>query len=476
MQFNRPVRQSLIDIITEYRRFLPVTLYEGDEYTVPDGDLEGTLFDTLAAQDDRIVLTAHEGAYAIAIDEAPIPASALAAVARLLVRKEWDAVGKSLLDPRCDRDLCDIDAEHITRLVNENYLWLDPNRACERQVFECLLALGGPHCADDLLDDGCGDLSLGDDPDSLPTVFTGYGNAEQFNTNEISWVAERSAISLTLRESASGREARFVVLPDTQHGIQNHPDAPKAQGLCGVRKLEKLLYRALLDTQNTTREEYRHLAAEQGFNGPLYLLAIRDIILQRGSGHRCHSFERNSYDYQADMPHITAWWGGPAAVDTVQLVPLFRDSIDICCFPLCGLSHYKIYRGEEPGVPWDRLFSEVYSQLQDAEDPEWEEWLETNRTRLVTEEISHRIEEGVFIHPLGIPADYLLPRPFTPYATLLNTYIAGPDDENFPEGTPVFGVDMGGQLVCFTPDDLDFNELYGLWLLIRDAYPETLED
>ena len=476
MQFNRPIRQALIDIITEFRRFLPVTLYEGDEWTVPDDDLEGTLFDTVAAQDDRIVLTAHEGSYAIPIDEAPVPASALAAVARLLIRKEWDEIGKALLDPRCDRDLCTIDAERLTRIVNENYLWLDPNRASERQMFESLLALGGPHSADDLLDDGCGDLRLGDDPDALPTVFTGNGNAEQFTADEISWVAERSAISLTLRESKSGREARFVVLPDTLHGIQNHPDAPKAQGLCGVRKLEKLLYRALLDTQNTIREEYRHLIAEQGSNGPLYVLAIRDIILHRGSGHSCHSFERNSYAYQADIPHITAWWGGPAAVDTVYLNPDIRDSIGICCFPLCGLFHDEVYRGDEAGVPWDRLFSEVYSHLQGAEDPEWEEWLETNRTRLLTEAISRRIEDGVTLPEDGIPAECLLPRPFTPYATLLNAYIAGPDDENFPEETPVFAVDLGGQLLCLTPDDLDFNELYGLWLLIRDAYPETLED
>lgn len=88
MQFNRPVRQALIDIITEYRHFLPVTLFEGDEWTVPDGDLEGTLFDTLAVLDEKIVLTSAEGCYAIAIDEAPVPASALAAIARLLVRKE----------------------------------------------------------------------------------------------------------------------------------------------------------------------------------------------------------------------------------------------------------------------------------------------------------------------------------------------------------------------------------------------------
>lgn len=476
MQFNRPVRQALIDIITEYRHFLPVTLFEGDEWTVPDGDLEGTLFDTLAVLDEKIVLTSAEGCYAIAIDEAPVPASALAAIARLLVRKEWDTVGKSLLDTRCDRDLCAIDAERVTRIVNENYLWLDPNRACERQMFECLLALGGPHCADDLLDDGCGDLRLGNDPDSLPTVFTGNGNADQFSADEISWVAERSAISLTLRESASGREARFVVLPDTLHGIQNHPDAPKAQGLSGVRKLEKFLYGALLDDQKKTREEYRNLIAEQGFNGPLYVLAIRDIILQRGEGRTCHSFERNSYDYQADMPHITAWWGGPATVDTVYLNPAIRDSISICCFPLCGLSHEKVYRGDEAGVPWDRLFSEVYSQLQDAEDPEWEEWLEANRSRLLTEAVSRRIEEGVTLPEDGIPADCLLPRPFTPYATLLNAYIAGPDSKLHPEGTPVFGVDLGGQLLCLTPDDLDFNELYGLWLLIRDAYPQTYED
>lgn len=476
MQFNRTVRQTLIDIITEYRRFLPVTLYEGDEYTVPGGDLEGTLFDTVAVQHDKIVLTSHEGSYAIPIDEAPVPASALAAVARLLVRKEWDAVGKALLDPRCDRDLCAIDAEHITRLLNENYLWLDPNRACERQVFECLLALGGPQSADSLLNDGCGDLYLGVDPDDHPTVFTGNANAEQFNADEISWVAERSAISLTLRESASGREARFVVLPDTLHGIRNHPDAPKAQGLCGVRKLERFLYRALLDDKRKTREEYRHLAAEQEFNGPLYVLAIIDIILHRGSGHHCHSFKRSTYDYQADIPHITAWWGGPAAIDTVYLNPIFQDAIGICCFPLCGLSHNKFYRGDEAGVPWERLFSEVYSQLQDAEDPDWEEWLETNRTRLVNEELSRMLYEGVTLPEDGIPAECLLPRPFTPYATLQNAYIAGPDDENFPEGTPVFGVDLGGQLLCLTPDDLDFNELYGLWLLIRDAHPQTFEN
>lgn len=476
MQFNRPVRETLVEIISEYRRFLPVTLYEGDEYTVPDGDLEGTLFDTLAVQDERIVLTAHEGSYTIAIDEAPVPASALAAIARLLVRKEWDEVGKALLDPRCDRKTAAIDEERVTRLVNERYLWLDANRASERQVFESLLALGGPHSADDLLDDGCGDLFLGDNPDALPTVFTGNGNADQFTADEISWVAERSSISLTLRESASGREARFVVLPDTLHGIRNHPDAPKAQGLSGVRKLEKFLYRTLLDTQKKACEEYRNLATEQGFTGPLYVLAIRDIILQRGSGHCCHSFERNSYDYQADIPHITAWWGGPAAVDTVYLNPDIRDSVGICCFPLCGLYHEKVYRGDEAGVPWDRLFSEVYSQLQGPEDPEWEEWLESNRSRLLTEAVSRRIEEGVTLPEDGIPADCLLPRPFTPYATLLNAYIAGPDDELHPEGTPVFGVDMGGQLICLTPAELDFNELYGLWLLIRDAHPETFEN
>lgn len=473
MQFNRPVRETLIGIITEYRRFLPVTLYEGDEYTVPDGDLKGTLFDTVAVLDDKIVLTSHEGTYAIAIDEAPVPASALAAIARLLVRKEWDAVGRALLDPRCDRDQCAIDAESVTRLVNQRYLWLEPNRACERQVFECLLALGGPHSADDLLDDGCGDLRLGDDPDALPTVFTGNGNADQFTADEISWVAERSAISLTLRESKSGREARFVVLPDTLHGIQNHPDAPLAQGLSGVRKLERFLYRTLLDNQKKAREEYRHLIAEQGFNGPLYVLAIRDIIFNRGSGHSCHSFERNSYAYQADIPHITAWWGGPAAVDTIYNI---RDSVGICCFPLCGLLHDQIYRGDEAGVPWDRLFSEVYSHLQGPEDPQWEEWLETNRARLVTDAISRRLSGGVTIPEDGIPADCLLPRPFTPNATLLNAYIAGPDDENFPEGTTVFGVDLGGQLLCLTPDDLDFNELYGLWLLIRDTNPDTFED
>lgn len=476
MQFNRPVRETLVEIITEYRRYLPVTLFEGDEYTVPGGDLEGTLFDTVAAQDDRIVLTAHEGSYAIPIDEAPVPASALAAVARLLVRKEWDEVGKALLDPRCDRMSCAIDEERVTRLVNERYLWLDPNRASERQVFECLLALGGPQTYDSLLDDGCGDLRLGDDPDALPTVFTGNGNADQFTADEISWVAERSAISLTLRESASGREARFMVLPDTLHGIRNHPDAPKAQGLSGVRKLERFLYRTLVDTQKKAREEYRHLAAEQGFNGPLYMLAIRDIILHRGSGHCCHSFERNYYDHQADIPHITAWWGGPATVESVYLNPDIRDSVGISCFPLCGLFHDKIYRGDEAGVPWERLFSEVYSHLQGPEDPDWEEWLETNRTRLVTEAISRRIEEGVHIPEDGIPAECLLPRPFTTYATLMKAYIAGPDEENFHEGTPVFGVDMGGQLLCLTPDELDFNELYGLWLLIRDIHPKTFED
>lgn len=110
------------------------------------------------------------------------------------------------------------------------------------------------------------------------------------------------------------------------------------------------------------------------FSGKQY---VKAIIAYLKSKHRCGvSFELSSYDHTTigDIPYCNAL---QYVVDTVSISDEKPGCVNVAVCREDGFMAYEVFDGSED-EDFEYLFSEIYYYINDAEDPEAEEWLENN--------------------------------------------------------------------------------------------------
>ena len=216
--------------------------------------------------------------------------------------------------------------------------------------------------------------------------------AELRRVGRITWTAEWQEMFMTLCTEDGKEEFHFEVYPHGEVVARPADPSPKRSAADNryaveiptesLQRLERLLLNEQFRIDND-REEKRRACREIRMPGTFHFLALKRLLAERGQrlkdGGRVVYFERSSFEYQADIPHVRTWWGGIAAIEEIRLEKDGEIQIDTC--GVLGFENSRIYTGFEDEA-WDAIFSQAYTEFQNADDPEWEEWQEGFRDRL----------------------------------------------------------------------------------------------
>ena len=98
------------------------------------------------------------------------------------------------------------------------------------------------------------------------------------------------------------------------------------------------------------------------------------IAYLQEKGRKCVTFQKNTYGDENDIPFCNTL---QEVIDTVSIDDELPGRIYISVVREDGYMAYEQFDGTE-NEDFDYLFDEVYHYINDAEDPEMEEWLEAN--------------------------------------------------------------------------------------------------
>ena len=396
----KTLRQAVLDGFGKLKRIYGKPLPEYLCWTEPDGSpVAGTRFNSLVFKEGKPALLAEKVNFTIPLDG--VPTSRLCELFGYCIAEEEQSLTRALRTANVeDRKALRENRRALLPLFLDFVPYTNPRLAAGRQICESLLALGGPLDGDDLYDDGCGDRLLAQPyvrPEELPyVVVTNAGKKGDKETirriGRITWTAEWQEIFVTLCAEDEKDEFFFEVYPHGEVVARPADPSPKRSGADNRYAVEipteslQRLERILLNEQfriDNDRAENRRALREIRMPGTFLFLALKSLLAERGhrlkDGSRVVYFERSSFEYQADIPHVRTWWGGVAAIEEIRLEKDGRIQIDTCC--LLGYESSRIYTGFEDEA-WDAIFSQAYTEFQNADDPDWEEWLAGFRDRL----------------------------------------------------------------------------------------------
>ena len=387
---SKTIRQQILLCAEKLKDSFPVVLPDGYEYSEPDGSpITGTLFNQADFFRGQLGLVSNGNGYFIPQDQ--VPASKLMGIIIALFEKHCISICDAVLNQRVNAS-DGVNANTMLQMLREFRPYKDRRAAAGRQVYENMLILGGPWSPDETVNDGCGTASLMEDwseAHKLPYVlFESEMSRPIVNAvDTIHWVAKNDRIFVILSDSVSEKGFRFEVFPNGYlHAHQENADIDIPTE--SLLRLEAILWRQVIRKQAHDEEVKRSKREIQPL-GTLHYLTIKELIREKGGdfgyGRRGVSFNRKSFDYQADIPHIRTVWGGTAAISDIWIdrnpAGHHEEVLVIRTFPVCTMQHTECYNGFED-EPWDRILSQVYTELQTQTDPEWEEWVQSFRERL----------------------------------------------------------------------------------------------
>ena len=477
-EFNT-LRQAVLDGFGKLTRIFGKTFPKHLCWTEPDGSpIAGTLFDSLAILDESVVLLAENGTCAIPLES--VPTSRLIGILWWCIIEEMQSLVRAERTANVDfRELLR-EKRRILQAILLGFTPLNPRYAAGRQVCESLLALGGPWGDDDLYDDGCGDLLLnqpGVRPDDLPYVVILDAGKKRSRTKirrigRLSWTAEWQRLFVTLHAEDEKEEFFFEVYPDGSVCARPADPSPRRSAADNRYPVElpteslQRLERLLINEQSCKEIERKVRKAESREVQPLgtfWFLALKALLAKKGhrlrNGDRAVYFDRSSYEYVADIPHARTWWGGIAAIAEIRLSK--DDALEMLTYGVLGKESSRIYNGFEE-EKWDFIFSQAYTELQAADDPDWEDWAKEFRRHLwdTYDEggrdaaVLRAVQDAEKDKDDGQAPGYLLGNEGVPIrslpgnAHLLSVTISDGSDDypGIPAGKPAYGIDDGGHL------------------------------
>lgn len=487
---NSTLRTVLVDAINRLGRKNNINeeLSASACYTEQEGSaVAGILFDHLTLLDERVMLSTEDGTYMIPIDS--LPTKYLVAYLNGLLRLENRRIETAKSKGDTNQEKLAKDMAEFVGIVEKTKPFESERSASGRQVFETLLALGGPWGKNDLLNDGSGLISLtgrGVKENDLPyiLVFNAAPNndkPEVHRIDEIDWAVELDQmIVATLHNNFYDEEFLFEIHPDgtvkaraKNANMEEKTDSVRIALPTGqIQRLEDILFLkkikedAMLEAEKSRSREIAPL-------GTFYFLALKKLLKKKGQdalSTKVVYFDASSYEYTADIPHVHTWWGGIAAIAEIELLGnQTEDNLMIKTYGICGMHSGKVYNGLED-EDWELIFSQAYTELQNAEDPEWEEWIEEFRQELEKTFADNRLNTAVLRAiaedeanrndgklPGYIPAEDGVPiQSINRKARLLAVTVSDGSEiyQGIPAGKPAYGIDDNGNMFLTDGSDI----------------------